>query len=37
MERAQLERLIRAASAIADDYELVVIGSQSILGSIPFP
>lgn len=37
MERAQLEHLIRAASAIADDYELVVIGSQSILGSIPFP
>ena len=37
MERSQLEHLIRAASAIADDYELVVIGSQSILGTIPFP
>ena len=35
MERWQLEHLIRAASAIADDYELVVIGSQAILGSIP--
>lgn len=37
MERSQLEHLISAASAIADDYELVVIGSQSILGTIPFP
>ena len=37
MERSQLEHLIHAASAIADDYELVVIGSQSILGTIPFP
>jgi hypothetical protein len=35
MERKQLEHLIRAASSIADDNELVVIGSQSILGSVP--
>lgn len=33
MQRADLEHLIRAASAITNEYELVVIGSQSILGS----
>jgi hypothetical protein len=32
-----LEHLIRAASAITDQYEIVVIGSQSILGAIPAP
>ena len=36
MQRHQLEHLIRSASAIADVYEIVVIGSQSILGSFPF-
>jgi hypothetical protein len=35
MTRQQLEHLIRAASTIADDDEIIVIGSQSILGSHP--
>ena len=30
MNRTQLEHLIRAASQIADDPEIVVIGSQAI-------
>jgi hypothetical protein len=33
--RAQLEHLLRAAAAIADDDEIVVIGSQAILGQFP--
>ena len=32
MTRAQLEHLIRAAGTIADIDDVVVIGSQSILG-----
>ena len=35
MERSQLEHLIRAASAIAEDDEFVIVGSQSILGAFP--
>lgn len=35
MTRQQLEHLIRAAAVIADDDELIVIDSQSILGSFP--
>ena len=35
MLRSDLEHLIRAASSITDEYEIVVIGSQSILGSFP--
>jgi hypothetical protein len=35
MKRSDLEHLIRAAGAIADDSEIVVIGSQSILGQFP--
>jgi hypothetical protein len=35
MTRQQLEHLIRAAAVIADDDELIVIGSQAILGSYP--
>jgi hypothetical protein len=35
MTRAQLEHLIRAASVIADDDTIVVIGSQAILGQFP--
>jgi hypothetical protein len=35
MTRTQLEHLIRAAAVIADDDELVIIGSQSILGQFP--
>jgi hypothetical protein len=35
MTRRQLEHLIRAAADIADDDEIVVIGSQAILGQFP--
>ena len=35
MNRAQLEHIIRAAGTIADVDELVVIGSQAILGEFP--
>lgn len=35
MDRRQLEHLIRASSTICDDDELIIVGSQSILG--PFP
>jgi hypothetical protein len=33
--RAQLEHVIRAAATIAEDDEIVVIGSQAILGQFP--
>ena len=35
MTRAQLEHVIRAAADIADDEDIVVIGSQAILGQFP--
>jgi hypothetical protein len=35
MLRTQLEHLIRAAAAVTDQYELVIVGSQSILGAYP--
>jgi len=35
MTRAQLEHIIRAAGSIADVEEIVVIGSQAILGEFP--
>jgi hypothetical protein len=35
MKRSQLEHVIRAAAAIVDLPEIVVIGSQSILGALP--
>lgn len=35
MRRHDLEHVIRAAAEIADDMEIVVIGSQAILGSFP--
>jgi hypothetical protein len=35
MKRSELEHLIRAAGSISDDTEVVVIGSQSILGQFP--
>lgn len=35
MRRADLEHLIRAAADIADDEEIVVIGSQAVLGTHP--
>lgn len=35
MRRHELEHLIRAAAAITNEYEIVVIGSQAILGAVP--
>ncbi len=35
MKRSELERLIRAAGSIAGDSQIVIIGSQSILGQFP--
>ena len=35
MKRRELEHVIRAAADIADDDEIVVIGSQAILGEHP--
>ncbi len=35
MKRTDLEHIIRAAAEIADDTELIVIGSQAILASFP--
>ncbi|HXT21630.1 MAG TPA: hypothetical protein VN923_12840 [Thermoanaerobaculia bacterium] len=35
MTRDQLEHVIRAAAVIASDDEIVVIGSQAILGQYP--
>jgi hypothetical protein len=35
MNRAALEHLLRAASAVTNERELVVFGSQAILGQFP--
>ena len=35
MKRDQLEHLIRASAAIASDDEIVIVGSQSVLGQFP--
>jgi hypothetical protein len=35
MTRAELEHIIRAAGTIADDRDVVVVGSQAILGQFP--
>jgi hypothetical protein len=35
MRRPELEHLIRAAASIADDDELIIVGSQAILGQYP--
>lgn len=37
MHKTDLEHIIRAASAVTNEYEVVVVGSQSILGSVDFP
>jgi len=37
MRKADLEHIIRAASAITNQYETIVVGSQSILGSVDAP
>lgn len=35
MRRSDLEHLIRAAGRIAGERELVIVGSQSVLGQFP--
>jgi hypothetical protein len=35
MNRRQLEHLIRASADIADDDEIIVVGSQAVLGEFP--
>jgi len=35
LRRAELEHVIRAAAAVAEDEEIVVVGSQAILGQFP--
>ena len=37
MTRNQLEHIIRASADITDQYEFVIVGSQSILGPVPHP
>ena len=37
MTRTQLEHLIRACGEISAERELIIIGSQSVLGAIPHP
>ena len=35
MRRIDLEHIIRAAAVVADVEELIIVGSQSILGAYP--
>lgn len=35
MTREQLEHLVRAAAQIADDEEVIIVGSQAVLGQFP--
>jgi hypothetical protein len=35
MTRSQLEHILRAAGDIADDDEIIVVGSQAVLGQFP--
>ena len=35
MRRAELEHVIRAAAEVSKDHELVIVGSQAILGQFP--
>lgn len=37
MNREDLEHIIRAAATVTNEYEFVIVGSQSILGPIPYP
>jgi hypothetical protein len=37
MTRDDLEHIIRAAGDITDQYEFMIVGSQSILGPVPYP
>lgn len=35
MQRSELEHIIRASGDIAEDDEIIIVGSQSILGQFP--
>ena len=37
MNREDLEHIIRASAEVTDQYEFIIVGSQSILGSVPNP
>jgi hypothetical protein len=37
LQRSQLEHLIRAAAEVTNEYEFVVVGSQSIFGALAAP
>lgn len=37
MTREELEHIIRASGAITNQYEFVIVGSQALLGSVPWP
>jgi len=37
MTRRQLEHILRAAGAVTDETEIVILGSQAILGAFPTP
>lgn len=37
MNREDLEHIIRAAADVTNEYEFIIVGSQSILGPIPYP
>jgi hypothetical protein len=37
MTREELEHIIRACGAVTNPYEFIIVGSQSILGSVPNP
>ncbi len=37
MTRGELEHIIRASADITGQYEFIIVGSQSILGSVPNP
>ncbi len=37
MTRQELEHIIRASAEITGQYEFIIVGSQSILGAVPYP
>jgi hypothetical protein len=37
VQKADLEHIIRAAADVTNEYEIIIVGSQSILGSIAHP
>ena len=37
MNREELEHIIRASADVTDQYEFIIVGSQSILGPVPNP